>query len=462
MRSYLSPLDATFLEIEEADDANHMHVGWTMVFDPVPGGGRPSLEKLRDHARSRLEDASILRRHLSMPTVGSLSLPVWVPDPAFDVGQLIRGATLPQPGGEEELANWLGDYFSVRLDRSLPLWETVLLEGLEGGRWAIVCKLHHCLVDGVSGLNLIASMLDAQPEPEEGATTLAQLVVSLGEERNRGVLARLRGVVGEAISGGIDAAVDPHDVTRIISDSRATTARLVREEPERAPVTSLNRPIGTGRRLAAADVPLNELKRVKGVLGGTVGGVVMAAAAGGLRSLFEQRGEQVDRVRAVVPISLSHATESLALGNGPSSLLLDLAIAEEDPVRRYRTISAASSELKSAGDSVVGKLAVELSDMSPPVVQCVMARLSFTPGLFNVSIANGPAAPITLYSLGAPLRRAIPVVPIFSGQALSVAAVGYDGRVFFGLNGDRDSVPDLDLVRAGIEETLHDLSSVAA
>lgn len=462
MRSHLSPLDATFLELEQADDVTHMHVGWTMVFDPVPGGRRPSLERLRKHARSRLEDVSILRRHLSMPTVGPLSLPVWVPDPALDVGQLIRRATLPQPGGEDELMDWLGEYFSVRLDRSRPLWETVLLEGLEGGRWALVCKLHHCLVDGISGANLVASLLDAQPEPEEGATTLAQLVVSMGEENNRAVLARLRGVVGDAISGGIDAELHPHDVTRILSESREMATRLVREEPVQAPPTSLNRPIGAARRLAAVDAPLSDMERVKRGLGGTVGDVVLAAAAGGLRSLFEHRGEQVDRVRAAVPIGLERATETLALGDAPSSLLVDLALAEGDPLRRYRLVSAASNELKGAGGSVLGKLAVELSGMSPPVVQCVMARLAFTPRLFNVLIANGPAAPITLYSLGAPMRRVIPMVPIFSGQALSVAAISFDGRVFFGLNADRDAVPDLDLVRTGIEETLHDLARVAA
>lgn len=462
MRSHLSPLDATFLEIEQADDVTHMHVGAAMVFDPVPGGGEPSLEKLREQLRSRIEDVSILRRHLSMPAVGPYALPVWIPDPSLDIGRLIRRDVLPQPGGEGELMEWLGDHFSARLDRSLPLWEIVLLEGLEDGRWAIVSKFHHCLVDGISGVNLIAALLDAQPEPEEGTTTLAQLVVSLGEEDSRAVLARLRGVVGEAISGGIDAAIRPLDVNRILSESRAMAARLAREEPVQAPPTSINRPIGAGRRVAAVDVPLGDLERVKRGLGGTVGDVIVAAAAGGLRSLFGHRGEQVGHVRAVVPIDLRQATESLALGKDLSSLLIDLAIAEGDPLRRYRMVSAATSELKGASGSVLGRLAVELSDMSPAVVQSVMARLAFTPDLFNIMIANGPAPPITLYSLGAPMRRIVPMVPIFSGQALSVAAMGYDGRVFFGLNADRDAVPDLDLMRAGIEETIHDLSRVTA
>ncbi|MFL5872370.1 MAG: wax ester/triacylglycerol synthase family O-acyltransferase [Solirubrobacterales bacterium] len=461
MRSHLSPLDATFLEIEEADAVTHMHVGAALVFDPVPGSRPPSLARLRAQLRARIEDVSILRRHLSLPGTGH-ALPVWIPDPSLDIGQLIRRESVPQPGGESELMEWVGDYLSVRLDRSLPLWEVVLLEGLEDGRWALVFKFHHCLVDGISGVNLIAALLDAQPEPEEGTTTLAQLVTSLGEEENRAVLARLRGVVGEDLSGGIDAAIRPHDVSQILDESRAMAARLAREEPTKAPPTSINRPIGAGRRLAAVDVPLGQLERVSRGLGGTVGDVVTAATAGGLRALFAARGEHVSQLRAVVPIGLRQATESLALGNSLSSLLIDLAIAEDDPLRRYRMVAAATSELRGASGSVLGRLAAELSDISPPVVQSVMARLAFTPNLFNVLIANGPGAPITLYSLGAPLRRIVPTVPIFSGQAISAAAMGYDGRVFFGLNADRDSVPDLDLMRAGIEETLHDLSRVAA
>ncbi|HMI80189.1 MAG TPA: wax ester/triacylglycerol synthase domain-containing protein, partial [Solirubrobacterales bacterium] len=232
MRSHLSPLDGVFLELEEADDAAHMHVGWALVFDPPPGGERPSLEKLREQVRERLGETSMLRRRLSMPRVGHLALPVWLPDPDFDVGQLIRRASLPRPGGEEELMDWLGDYFSHRLDRTRPLWETTLLEGLEGGRWALVSKLHHCLIDGISGANLVGALLDAEPEPtpEETQKKLAALVSWFGEEATRGVLMRLRGVVGEAASGGVDAGVHPQKVTEILSQSRAMAEKLVRDE----------------------------------------------------------------------------------------------------------------------------------------------------------------------------------------------------------------------------------------
>ena len=458
MRSHLSPLDATFLEIEESDEAAHMQVGWAMVFEPRPGDPGPSLERLREQARSRLEEASVLRRRLSLPRVGRVSLPVWLPDPAFDIGQMIRPAVLPQPGGEAELMDWLGDHFARRLDRSLPLWEVTLLEGLEGGRWALVWKVHHCLVDGLSAANLAAALLDPRPEPEAGTTMLADLIDSFGDESELGALIRMRGVVGEAIAGGTDAAVQPHDVASILSQSREIAQMLARNEPDPPAATSLNEGTGPRRQLAGVDFPLEDLRRVKRELGGTVNDVVMTAVAGGLRQLFEHREEDVDQIRAVVLVPLGRSTELLARGDA-SSLFVELAVAEPDPLIRYRKMIAAADERKGApaADAVPG-----IASLIPSLVQSVIARLAFTPGLFNLTIANVPAFPFRLYALGAPMSRLIPAVPLFSGQSLGLAAVGYHGHVFFGLNADPEAVPDLDLVRAGIEQTLHDLSRVTA
>lgn len=455
MRSHLSPLDATFLEIEETDDSAQVQIGWANVFDPVPGGESPSLEALREQARSRLEDASVLRRRLSAPQVGQLALPIWLPDPAFDVGEMIRRESLPAPGGEEQLTDWLGDHFSRRLDRSRPLWEVTLLEGLEGGRWALVFKVHYCLVDGFSAANLAAALVDAEPHPEEGATTLAELVASLGEEEQRAALTRLRGVVGV---GGIDAEINPRDVSAILWRSQVIASRLANLQLQPAVPTSLNGTIGTERRLAPLDVSLEALERMGRELGGTANDVVMTAVAGGLRRLFEQRGEDVERVRAILPLNLRRASDALVLGEEVSSLFAELEVAEPDPFRRHRKIAAAASEVWEG----VANVAPDRNDLTQPLVQSVIARVAFTPRLFNLTVTNIPSFPFTLYSLGAPMRRVVPMAPLCSGQALSVATGGYDGRVYFGLNADRDTVPDLAFVRAGIEETLHDLSRVAA
>jgi diacylglycerol O-acyltransferase / wax synthase len=461
MRSHLSPLDAVFLELEQEDEAAHLHIGWAMVFDPPPDGRRPSLERLREQVRERIGRESILRRRLSTPRVGRLSLPVWLPDPDFDISRLIRHATLPEPGGEAELTDWLGAYFSQRLDRSRPLWETTLLEGLEGGRWALVSKIHHCLVDGVSAAMLAAALLDAEPEPEEGVTTLAELIDSLGRESERTVLSRLRGVVGEKISGGIDASLDAQKALSIVSQSRTMAAAILREELTPAPPTSLNGTVGTSRRLATVEVPLEDVKRVKRELGGTVSSVLLAATVGGLRRLFEQREEDVDQIRAMLPLDLRRASETLAGGDKVSSLFVDLAVSEPDPLLRYRKICAATGALKGADPLSGPNTGMGLAGLAPPLVQSVIARLSFTPGPFNLTVTNVPTAPTTLYALGAPLRRAIPLIPIFSAHALGVAVVSYNGTVFFGLNADRGTVPELDLVRTGIEETIHDLARVA-
>jgi WS/DGAT/MGAT family acyltransferase len=462
MRSHLSPLDVAFLEIEEADEAAHMQIGAAMIFDPLPGGERPSLEKLRRQARVRIGEGSVLRRRLSMPRVDGLSLPVWLPDPAFDVGELIRRATLPEPGGEEELTDWFGDYFSHRLDRARPLWEVTLLEGLEGGRWALAFKLHLCLVDGISGANLVAALVDVEPEPEEGEAPLAELSSLVGEDSERGVLVRLRGAVGDAAGGGIDAAVHPTKVAAINSQSRTLAETLARYELTPAPPTSLNRRIGASRRVAAVEVPLENLSQIEQELGGTVDDVILAAVAGGLRRLFESRGQGVGLVRAMTPISLrlEEASESLARGSKVSSLFLDLDLAESDPLLRYRTILAAASASSSA-DAAAPAGPLRFAGLAPPLVQSVVARLAYMPGLFNVGVNSLPNSPITLYSLGARMRRTFPLVPIFSGHALSVAVAGYEDTMTFGLNADRDSVPDLGVLQAGIETSLAELQTCA-
>lgn len=462
MRSHLSPLDATLLEIEENDDCAHMQVGWAIVLDPPPDGGRPSVERLREQVRERIEETSLLRRRLSMPGVGQLSLPVWLPDPAFDVGQLIHRARLPGAGGEAELMGWLGDYFSQRLDRDRPLWETTLLEGLEGGRWALVCKVHHCLVDGISGVNLVAALLDAEPEPdpEETAKKLAAMVTWFSEEEKRGALMSLRGVVGEAI-GGIDAAVHPHKVLEILAQSRSMAETLAHDELAAPPHTSLNEPIGAGRRLAAVEVPLEEMKRVKRELGGTVEDVTLALTAAGLRRLFEHRGEKVDRVRVLLPVSLPQAGEALVRGESVSSLFADLPVSEPDPLLRYQKIVAATEGLK--GDDAAGGAegGVQLAGLAPSLLQSVVARLAFTPGLFNVTLTNLSISPIPLYSLTAPVHGIVPLVPICTGYALAVTAITYNEGIYFGLNADRRSVPDLEVMRDGIEDALAELQTVS-
>ncbi len=441
-----------------------MHIGWAMIFDPVGERGPPSLDALRAQTAERLDLLPRFRLRLSSPRVGSLSLPTWEPDPDFDIATHMRRATLPAPGGEAELLDWLGDFYSHRLDRTHPLWETTMLEGLADGRWALVTKAHHCLVDGISGVSVVGALLDAEADPAPGSKGLAEALAAAEqheqeEEAGGGALSSLRGAIG----GGVDVALHPRKLAAALSRSRALAEMVVREQLIGAPHTSLNEAIGGSRRLAAVDVPLDDLKQIKRELGGTVNDVVLAATAGGLRRLFEHRGEisAVDHIRAMVPVNLRQAGESLALGNRVSSLFVDLPVADPDPLLRYRKTAAASQDLKHGSQAAGTEALIGVAGVTPPLIQSVVARLAFTPRLFNITITNVPGPPATLYAMGAPMRRVIPLVPIFTGHAVGVAVVSYGDRIAFGLNVDRATVPDIDVLRDGIEESLAELGQVA-
>jgi WS/DGAT/MGAT family acyltransferase len=460
MRSHLSPLDAVFLELEQADEALQLHFSWVAVFDPLPDGERPSLERLRDQVRRRLVGNAALRRRLSTPVVDAQAMPIWLPDPDLDVGMQVRHARLPEPGGEAELMAWIGDYVGRRLDRSRPLWEATLLEGLEGGTWALVGKIHQCMVDGVSGPYIVASLLDFHPETEVDMAALGQMIDAVGSEMDNGVLWRVRGAVGEELSGGVDANLQPGRVAEIVSRSRQRFESF-RVALSPVPPTSLNGPTGLDRRVTTVEMPLAKAKGVSRALGGRPDDVVLAATAGGLRRLFESRKEEVEQVRVAVPVSMRRARESFAFGNDVAPLFIDLPLAEPDPVRRYRQIASAMAEMRSGGGPETEGL-LEAGDAPAPLIQCAYARLAFTPGLYNLTAASVPTTPFPLYALGARLRRGIPLGSIFSGHNLGVAAITYDDAIHFGLIADAAAVPDLDVLRIGIEEAVSELALVAA
>jgi diacylglycerol O-acyltransferase / wax synthase len=460
MGDRLTPLDAAFLELEEGDESAHMHIGWAMLFDPLPEGGTPGLGRVQELIDQRLDLLPRFRHRLSSPRTGNLSWPTWQPDPAFDVANHVRRATLPAPGGEAELLDWLGDFYSHRLDRAQPLWEMTLLDGLAGGAWAIASKVHHSLVDGISGSSVTAAILDAEPHPDPSSKgLLAQLEVGEEEEDRRGWLATLAGTA----QAGFETATHPRKLGALLERSRAIADVLI-DEIVPAPHTSLNVEIGASRRLAAVHTSLEELQRIRSALGGTVNDVVLAATAGGLRRLFEQRAERLDAetVRAMVPVSVRRAGEQLALGNRVSSLFVDLPVAEPDPLWRYRKTVAASRALKGSKQARGAESLIELAGAAPPLIHGAVARVAFTPRLFNLTITNVPGLQVTLYAMGAPLRQIVPLVPIFSGHAVGVAAVSYDGHVTFGINADRHEVSDVDVLREGIEQSLVELKQLAA
>ncbi len=481
----VTALDATFLELEEADESAHMHIGSVALFEPAPGGGVPSLDQLRAKLVAVAEQMPRFRQRLSQPRTGGLHWPQWVDDEAFEVANHVREAGLPAPAGEPELREWAGDYFSSRLDRARPLWEIVLIR-LGDGRWAMVSKTHHCMVDGVGSVDIGQALLDTDPhtpaptlEPTGFDTELVPAPPAAGSPL-RAVAGATAAVGSSALglarfgagfvrgaasiaSGTADAAVHPGHAREAWDRARALAGVLVADEVVGAPATSLNRPIGAARSLAVVEVSLDDLKRIKASLGGTVNDVALAAMAGSLRRLLEHRGEAPPAagLRAMVPVNIRTAAEQLSLGNKITSLFVHLPVAEPDGLRRYRLQVEEAERLK-AGDQAVGsREIIDLAAHAPPVLHTFLARSLFATRLFNVTITNVPGPQVPLYAFGSRMTAVWPLVPLAAQHALGVAIFSYDGRVFFCFNVASDAVPDLEVAAAGLADSIAELLELA-
>ncbi len=462
----LTALDATFLELEQADDSALMHIGGALVFEPLPGGGTPAVGKVRKHLEQRLDLLPRYRQRLGVPRTGGLAWPYWEHDQRFEIEAHVRHATLPSPGAEREFLDWISDFYSHRLDRSRPLWEIVLLDSLAEGRWALVWKTHHCLVDGVGSVGIVDLLLDSEPAPREPSTPHAARVPT-SEEVRHGWLPHPLESVGQAAGASIAAAragahalMHPREV---FEHSRAIVDLLVRDELIAAPRSSLNVPIGATRRIATVHVELQELQKVRSALGGRVNDVVLCAATGALRELLLARGEDPPRqgLRAMVPVNIRHEGDHGELGNKVSTLFVELPVAEGDPLRRYQLVRAAAEKRKAGGQAFAASAVTGLTELAPPVLHASLARSLYAKRLFNITITNIPASPRRLYAFGAPMIDVVPIVPLAAEHAVAIAVVSYAGGMTFGLYADRATMPDLDLLSDGIVASLRELAALA-
>jgi diacylglycerol O-acyltransferase / wax synthase len=455
MSECLTPLDATFLELEEADESAHMHIGGALIFEPPV----PSLAALVDHLRIRLGALPRYRQRLSQPHTGRLTWPSWIDDEAFDVANHVHRAALPQPGGEPELSEWLGEFWSQRLDRRRPLWEMVLLEGLADGRWALCTKTHHCMVDGVGSIDVGHVLLDASPEPGEHPPAAPPAA----PEADHGLVWRTSHGVAGLVRSGLGAALHPERVRELLTRSRGLADLLVRDELIAAPGSSVNVPIGTRRRYLPVTIELDELKGIKRELGGTVNDAVLAVVTGGLRRLLLERDEDPPGagLRAMVPMNVRTAGERMALGNRISSLFVHLPVASATPRERYASVTAEAEQLKGGSQAAGGALLVDLAGHMPPVVHAAVARSLFASRLFNVTVTNVPGPQIPLYAFGSRMTDIHGLVPLAAEHCVGVCVLSYAGQVSFGLIADRDTVPDLDRLAAGMRAELAELRELA-
>lgn len=468
MTDTLSALDATFLELEQQDEGALMSIGGVMVFDPLANGSVPSLRAVRASLARRLSPLPRYWQRLSSTSVQGLSWPRWVADPGFDIRDHVGHATLPEPGGDREMCEFVAELFSHPLNRTRPLWKVMLVDGLPHGRWALAQLTHHCLVDGVGSVDVLGLLLDREPHPRRRRSA-APARTATREDRAQWeavtahapqplVQAAAAGV--HAVRGGLHAALHPRDAFR---RSEGLAELLVRDEIIGAPQTSLNVRIGRERRFAAVRSSLVELKRIGRALGGSVNDTVLAACTSGLRELLLARGEKLPPrgLRAMVPVNVREASEQLALGNRVSSLFVELPVAEPVAGVRFERIARSVRRLKSSNLPAGAQAFLDLSDLAPPVLHAALARSAYATRLFNVTITNVPGPQEPMYAFGARMRELLPFVPLAAEHAVGVAVFSYDGKVTFGISADRASVPDLDTLVAGVALGIDELSALA-
>jgi diacylglycerol O-acyltransferase len=458
MTDRLSALDVSFLYLEEP--TTPMHVGGVAVFQPPDDGF--DYDVLVALIEQRINLVPRYRQKVKW-VPGHLASPVWVDDADFDVTFHVRRSALPRPGSDAQLRELVGRLMSRRLDRSRPLWEMYLVEGLAGGRIAVITKTHHAMVDGVSAVDIGQVILDVTPTPREVPAELWMPQPAPGAV----------GLLVDAVADVVRRPTAAIDSVRLgLLDARATAGKLVgalgglaaaaRVAARPAPDSPLNVPIGEQRRFGVARTELDDYKRVRKAHGGTVNDVVLATVAGALRNWLLSRGESVTgrtTIRAMVPVSVRTEHESGALGNRVSSYLVDLPVGEPDPVVRLSQVSFAMRAHKESGQSVGADAIVALSGFAPPTLHALGARVAngISRRLFNVVITNVPGPQFPLYAGGAQMLEMFPVVPLAKGQGLCIGLTSYNGGVFYGLNADRDVMADVDVVGSLLEESLAEL-----
>lgn len=455
----LSPLDNMFL-LSESPSA-HMHVAITALFANSPAtddGEGIDIARIREYIAARLHLVPRYRQRLVFPMAG---MPRWIDDTAFDINYHVRHVSLPHPGNERQLQWMAGAIKSQPLDRNKPLWEMWIVEGVEGGRFALITKVHHCMIDGVSGAALLEVLL--QPEPDDEPDSAPPFYPRpepppfsmLREELGRRVRTPLT-LMSRLLH-------DPAHVWQDLGHGLSAVADMLPAGLRPAAHTPINRPVGPHRRFGWLTMDLNLVKQVKNRLGGSVNDVVLATVAGGMRTFLKERGANVDQLdfRALVPVNVRSHDESNALGNRVAAWIVSLPVDETDPVRRLHRLVEATTSLKQSDSAAGTELLASLSEWAGQSILSAAIRLAFLARPFNLVITNVPGPQMPLYLLDAPMLSVFPQVPLFTDQNLGVALFSYNERLYWGFNADRDQVPDVDLFVDAISASFADLCRAA-
>ena len=460
----LTPQDVSYLYLESPTTA--MHVGTVAVFAVPDSDDGFDYASLCELVARRISLVPRYRQKVrAVP--GHLANPVWVDDEDFDIGYHVRRSALPRPGSEDQLRELVGRVQSRALDRSRPLWELYLVEGLAPdrsgrARFAVISKVHHAMAAEPGSVDIVSLLLDSTPTPRE----IPDDGWAADREPSRA------GLVLGAVIDNLRRPTQVLDTVRSeVTDVRAAAARVldaaggvastVRRSLQSAPPSPLNVVIGEQRRFGMAATDLEDYRRVRKAHGGTVNDVILATVAGAMRIWLLTRGESVtpaSTVRALVPVTVRSVAGETAAG-ALSALFVDLPVGEASPVVRLHRVSYATKAHQESGQSVAAGAIVSLSGFAPPTIHSAAARLGarMTRRMFNVMVTNVPGPQAAMYAAGAQLLECYPVVPLRRDQALSIGVTSYDGQVFYGLNVDRDAMPDVDVLAQCMEESLAEL-----
>lgn len=460
----LSALDDSFLELE--DGVSHMHIGAVAIFEAGP---LTSPEGGIDIGRIEAAVAAGLHRipryRQKLARVPLFDHPVWVDDARFNLHYHVRHTHLPAPGDERSLKRLAGRLMSQELDRGKPLWELWVVEGLEGGRFAIVTKVHHCMIDGVGSVELTGAMMRPTPDDdlnlEAPPPAWAPRPAPSGSEL---FLSELGHRVGTPLSLLRHLVSDPASVVHGVRDTARGIATVVATGMSPASASPLNVEIGPHRRFDWLDMDLEEIRKIRKALGGTVNDVVLAITAGALRRFLHRRGDDVDGLdfRVMMPVNVRTTETRNQLGNRVAMLTARLPLDEPSARHRLERVIEETTRSKQSSQATGMQALEEISDGTFTTLFTEFARLTAMSRPFNVVVTNVPGPPFPIYLLGAKMQSVAPLVPLFTNQALGIALFSYDGKLFWGFNADWDVLPDLHELVLAAQHELEALASAAS
>jgi diacylglycerol O-acyltransferase / wax synthase len=455
----LTAVDASFLHQEGA--SSHMHVGGLTLVEGPP----PTMEEFLEQIRRRLHLVPRYRHKLAHTALDS-GRPVWVDDPSFNLEFHVRHTALPAPGSWEQLRNLTARIFSQALDRSKPLWEMWLIEGLWDEKFALISKSHHALIDGIAGVDLATVLFDVTPDPaplrHSGRPWKPKPEPDTSELVAVGVRGAMRAGV-EMVEGAVSALTHPERTLERAREAAEGIGEIVWAGLNPAPATPLNVEIGPHRRFVGIAAQLEDFKLVKNALGGTVNDVVLAVVTGALRSFLIARGVRTEGVemRALVPVSVRTVGERHEGGNRIVVMRGPLPVYMEDPLQRLRFVKHAMDGLKESKQALGAEMIAGAQNFAPPTILAQASRLNFSTRLFNLIVTNVPGPQFPLYVLGRRMERVFPVAFLPENHALAVAIMSYAGEMNFGLLGDFDALPDIESIGESIAAELAQLVELA-